>query len=361
MEHLIEFKDLCAKYENNDHLTITNMNIGIKDGEFIVFVGPSGCGKSTTLKVLSGLEDLHSGEIIINGELANYKEPKDRNIAMVFQNYALYPHFTVRKNIEVGLKNAKLSKEEVRVKAEEVAKKLLITEIMESLPKDLSGGQQQRVALARAIIRDPLIYIFDEPLSNLDAKLRHSTRNEIIAMHRDVKRTFFYVTHDQVEAMTMADRIVVLKDGIVQQFDRPINIFYNPSNLFVAKFIGTPEINATTAKIVDDKFIINDDFVLENCATTKYIVKDNKEVHLCIRPDDIDYSLTEKEGYLKSGVIAREILGNTTIINGEIGGELINFVIRTSDYVESIEHYYIKIDPTKALYFDIESELNLNA
>lgn len=361
MAKLIEFKNVCVKYKNNDDLTIKDMNIEIEDGEFIVFVGPSGCGKSTTLKVLSGLEDVHSGEIYISGELANYKEPKDRNIAMVFQNYALYPHFTVRKNIEVGLKNAKLSKEEIREKTEVVAEKLHITQILDKLPKDLSGGQQQRVALGRAIIRDPLVYIFDEPLSNLDAKLRHSTRNEIISMHRELKRTFFYVTHDQVEAMTMADRIVVLKDGIVQQIDTAKNIFYNPSNLFVAQFIGVPEINTIAVKVNKDGTLeITDNTRIDLIHSGKDKILKLEKATLCFRPDDVQYSKTAKEGFIEIQVVGKEMLGNTTIVNGRLADYEINFVVRTSDFEGDESVYYIQIDTNKCLFFDPVSEKNIN-
>lgn len=360
MTNLIEFKKLCVRYDNNDDLTIKDMTLDIKDGEFVVFVGPSGCGKSTTLKVLSGLEDVHSGEIFISGELANYKEPKDRDIAMVFQNYALYPHFSVRKNVEVGLRNSKLSKEEIGKKADIVAEKLKITEVMDKLPKDLSGGQQQRVALARAIIREPKVYIFDEPLSNLDAKLRHSTRNEIISMHRELKKTFFYVTHDQVEAMTMADRIVVLKDGIVQQFDKPTNIFYHPSNLFVAKFIGTPEINSMIAEVVGNEIVISEEFKVQMANETVKRVNGYKKLYFCVRPDDIEYSTVPKDGYIKVEIVGREILGNTTVINCAIDGQTLDFIIRTEHYHEDIECYYIKINTEKSLFFDIESELNID-
>jgi multiple sugar transport system ATP-binding protein len=361
MGKLIEFKNLCVKYKNNDDLTIKDMNIEIEDGEFIVFVGPSGCGKSTTLKVLSGLEDVHSGEIYISGELANYKEPKDRNIAMVFQNYALYPHFSVRKNIEVGLKNAKLPKSEVRKKTDIVAEKLHITTILDKYPKDLSGGQQQRVALARAIIRDPLVYIFDEPLSNLDAKLRHSTRNEIISMHRELKKTFFYVTHDQVEAMTMADRIVVLKDGVVQQIDTPKNIFYNPYNLFVAQFIGNPEINTISVKVKPDAtLVLSDDSSIKLEHSNKDNILKQEEVILCFRPDDVEYSKNAREGFLEVQVKSKEMLGNTTIVNGKLAGHEINFVVRTSDFEGDEEVYYIQIDTKKCLFFDPVSEKNIN-
>ena len=361
MTKLIEFKNLCVKYKNNDDLTIKDMNIEIEDGEFIVFVGPSGCGKSTTLKVLSGLEEVHSGEIYINRELANYKEPKDRNIAMVFQNYALYPHFSVRKNIEVGLKNAKLSKSEVRKRTEIVAEKLEITKILDKFPKDLSGGQQQRVALARAIIREPLVYIFDEPLSNLDAKLRHTTRNEIISMHKELKKTFFYVTHDQVEAMTMADRIVVLKDGVVQQIDSPRNIFYNPNNLFVAQFIGNPEINTMTVKVKSDGMLaISRDASID----LEHVYKDKivklEEVALCFRPDDVQYSNTAKKGFLEVKIEGKEMLGNTTIINGKLGDNDINFVVRTSDFIGDEDVYYIHINTNKCLFFDPVTGKNIN-
>ncbi|MGL5021544.1 MAG: ABC transporter ATP-binding protein [Mycoplasmatales bacterium] len=357
---VIQFKDLCVQYPNNEHLTINKMNLDVKEGEFIVLVGPSGCGKSTTLKVLSGLEDVASGEILINGNVVNYLEPKDRDIAMVFQNYALYPHFTVEKNISFGLRNLKVPKDEIKTRVDEVADTLGITDQMSKQPKDLSGGQQQRVALGRAIVRNPLIYIFDEPLSNLDAKLRAKTRDDIVKMHRDLKKTFIYVTHDQVEAMTMADRIVVLHDGIIQQVDKPINIFYNPVNLFVAKFMGTPEINIFDVKVVGGHFELANGYIFKSNSLCNQNVLDRKELIMGIRPDDIDYTFESTKECIKLYVFGREILGNQTILNCNAGEDEIDVVIKTSEYIENLENIYITVDPTKLYLFDKESEKNIN-
>ena len=358
---LVVFKDLTLKYSGNAKATLNEISLEIEEGEFIVVVGPSGCGKTTTLKVLSGLEDITSGELFIDGKLVNFKEPKDRNISMVFQNYALYPHFTVEKNISFGLKKSKLAKEDIKTKVEKVSKMLGIEDQMKKMPKDLSGGQQQRVALARAIVREPLIYIFDEPLSNLDAKLRTKTREEIVQMHNALKKTFFYVTHDQIEAMTMADRIIVLKDGVVQQFDRPINIFYNPSNLFVAKFMGTPEMNTFIASVKDNKATIKDGVYVSLSKTSANIVGDNTSIHLGIRPDEIDYSFTQKQDYQQVQIIGREILGNTTLVNCQTGTERINVMVKTKEYIESNSELFILINSDSCYYFDIDTEKNLNA
>ncbi len=222
---------------------VSDFNLEIKDKEFIVFVGPSGCGKSTTLRMIAGLEEISEGELFIGDRLVNDVAPKDRNIAMVFQNYALYPHMTVSENMAFGLKLNKTPKEEIKRRVEEAARILDITHLLDRKPKALSGGQKQRVALGRAIVRNPKVFLLDEPLSNLDAKLRATMRTELTKLHQRVETTFIYVTHDQVEAMTMASRIVVMKDGLIQQVDTPQFLYDNPVNMFVAGFIGTPQMN----------------------------------------------------------------------------------------------------------------------
>ena len=222
---------------------VSDFNLEIKDKEFIVFVGPSGCGKSTTLRMIAGLEEITDGELFIGDTLVNDVAPKDRKIAMVFQNYALYPHMTVFENMAFGLKLNKTPKEEIKRRVEEAARVLDITHLLDRKPKALSGGQKQRVALGRAIVRNPMVFLLDEPLSNLDAKLRATMRTELTKLHKRVGTTFIYVTHDQVEAMTMATRIVVMKDGLIQQVDTPQKLYDEPCNLFVAGFIGTPQMN----------------------------------------------------------------------------------------------------------------------
>ncbi len=229
---------------------VSDFTMNIKDKEFIILVGPSGCGKSTTLRMIAGLEEITEGELYIGDKLMNDIAPKDRDIAMVFQNYALYPHMTVYENMAFGLKLRKVPKDEIKRLVEEAAKSLDIYHLLDRKPKALSGGQKQRVALGRAIVRDPKVFLLDEPLSNLDAKLRAAMRTELTKLHKKLGTTFIYVTHDQVEAMTMASRIVVMKDGLIQQVDTPQNLYDSPCNIFVAGFIGTPQMNFIDAKLV---------------------------------------------------------------------------------------------------------------
>ncbi len=230
---------------------VSDFNLEIKDKEFIVLVGPSGCGKSTTLRMIAGLEEISEGELFIGDRLVNDVAPKDRKIAMVFQNYALYPHMTVSENMAFGLKLNKTPKDEIKRRVEEAARILDITHLLDRKPKALSGGQKQRVALGRAIVRNPMVFLLDEPLSNLDAKLRATMRTELTKLHQRVETTFVYVTHDQVEAMTMATRIVVMKDGLIQQVDTPQNLYDSPVNMFVAGFIGTPQMNFINGTLVE--------------------------------------------------------------------------------------------------------------
>ena len=273
---------------------VSDFNLEIKDKEFLVLVGPSGCGKTTTLRMVAGLEEISEGELFIGDQLVNDVAPKDRKIAMVFQNYALYPHMTVFENMAFGLKLNKTPKEEIKRRVEEAARILDITHLLDRKPKALSGGQKQRVALGRAIVRDPQVFLLDEPLSNLDAKLRAAMRTELTKLHARVGTTFIYVTHDQVEAMTMATRIVVMKDGLIQQVDTPQNLYDSPCNLFVAGFIGTPQmnfINGTLNKKGEDLYFNFENVSLKvpaekanNPALKDYV---DQEVVLGLRPECI--------------------------------------------------------------------------
>ena len=238
----VVLNDVCKTYPG-DVLAVDRVSLSVQDGEFLVLVGPSGCGKSTTLRMIAGLEEISAGEIFIGDRLVNDVPPKDRDIAMVFQNYALYPHMTVERNLGFGLRLRKTPKNEIQRRVSEAAKILGIEELLQRRPSALSGGQKQRVAVGRAIVRDPSVFLFDEPLSNLDAKLRTQTRVEIKQLHQRLAATMIYVTHDQVEAMTMGDRIVVMKDGVVQQVDTPMALYHQPANRFVGSFIGTPQMN----------------------------------------------------------------------------------------------------------------------
>ena len=247
----LSLKHIYKKYPGGV-TAVSDFNLEIKDKEFLILVGPSGCGKSTTLRMIAGLEEISEGELWIGDTLVNDVAPKDRDIAMVFQNYALYPHMTVFENMAFGLKLRKVPKEEIKRRVEEAARILDINHLLERRPKALSGGQKQRVALGRAIVRNPKVFLLDEPLSNLDAKLRASMRTELTKLHKKVETTFVYVTHDQVEAMTMATRIVVMKDGLIQQVDTPQNLYDFPVNLFVAGFIGTPQMNFISCQLIEE-------------------------------------------------------------------------------------------------------------
>ncbi|WP_048747443.1 ABC transporter ATP-binding protein, partial [Paenibacillus sp. P22] len=245
----ITFNHVFKRYKGEARPAVDDFHLSIEEGEFLVLVGPSGCGKSTTLRMLAGLEEISSGELYMDGKFINYVSPKDRDIAMVFQNYALYPNLSVFENIALGLKLRKTAKHEIGLRVNRVAKILEISHLLERKPSQLSGGQKQRVALGRAIAREPQVFLMDEPLSNLDAKLRAQTRAELIKLQSDLKRTTVYVTHDQVEAMTMGTRIVVMKDGVIQQVAPPRKLYDEPANLFVAGFIGSPQMNFIPGRI----------------------------------------------------------------------------------------------------------------
>ena len=307
------------KIYGKNTVAVQDFNLEIADKEFIVFVGPSGCGKSTTLRMIAGLEEISEGELFIGDRLVNDVAPKDRKIAMVFQNYALYPHMTVFDNMAFGLKLRKVPKEEIKRRVEEAARILDISHLLERRPKALSGGQKQRVALGRAIVRNPKVFLLDEPLSNLDAKLRASMRTELTKLHQRVGTTFIYVTHDQVEAMTMATRIVVMKDGLIQQVDTPQNLYDNPVNLFVAGFIGTPQmnfLNCTLEKQGNDVYVKfgADSLKLPAEKVTDAVLEYvGKEVVMGVRPECIHdepmYLSSMPESVIETDVEVTELMG----------------------------------------------------
>lgn len=301
-------------------LAVEDFNLEIADREFIVLVGPSGCGKSTTLRMVAGLEEITRGELYIDGKLVNDVEPKDRDIAMVFQNYALYPHMTVRGNMEFPLKLRKVPKAEMVQRVENAAEILGITEYLDRKPKALSGGQRQRVAIGRAIVRDPKVFLMDEPLSNLDAKLRNQMRAELIKLRHEIKGTFIYVTHDQTEAMTLGDRIVVMKDGVVQQIATPQEVFNHPANIFVAGFIGVPQMNFFDAQLVrsGNGFTVKTEdmnvaLAPETCAqlALNWDGGDVKEITAGVRPEQILLADKGEEGALQGTVEVTELMGST--------------------------------------------------
>ena len=351
---------------------VSDFCLDIEDKEFIVLVGPSGCGKSTTLRMVAGLEEISDGELYIGDKLVNDVAPKDRDIAMVFQNYALYPHMTVYDNMAFGLKLRKTPKDEIKRRVEEAAKILDIAHLLNRKPKALSGGQRQRVALGRAIVREPKVFLFDEPLSNLDAKLRVAMRTEITKLHQRLQTTFIYVTHDQTEAMTMASRIVVMKDGFVQQVDTPQNLYDYPANLFVAGFIGSPQMNFFTVKLVkegndvaavfgDNKIIIPPS-KLAKFADEDYI---GKEVYMGIRPENIHdedvFIQAAPNAVVDCNVEVTELMGSETYLYLSTSGKDENIIARVNPRTTSRAGQKVQIafDVNHLHFFDKETETTL--
>ncbi len=337
---------------------VTDFNLDIEDKEFIVFVGPSGCGKSTTLRMIAGLEEISAGELYIDGVYVNNRAPKDRDIAMVFQNYALYPHMTVYDNMAFGLKLRKMPKAEIDQRVKEAARILGIEMYLSRKPKALSGGQRQRVALGRAIVREPKVFLLDEPLSNLDAKLRSQMRTEITKLHNRLATTFIYVTHDQVEAMTMGTRIVVMKDGFMQQVDTPMNLYDYPINQFVAGFIGTPQMNFFTGKLVGTKEKVYVEFGVDKVLLPKEKVKlivnlekylnTDKEIIFGIRPEDISDSLeVVNEGKLPTievHVDVVEALGAETLLYCTTGKQEVEEEDKVKSIDDEVSNLIAKVD-----------------
>lgn len=352
----------------NGFKAVHGINLDIKDGEFMVFVGPSGCAKSTTLRMIAGLEEITGGEIYIGDMLVNDVAPKDRKIAMVFQNYALYPHMTVYENMAFGLKLKKVPKDEIDKKVRDAAEKLEITSLLDRKPKDMSGGQRQRVALGRAIVRSPEVFLFDEPLSNLDAKLRVSMRVKISQLHKELGATMIYVTHDQVEAMTMGDRICVLKEGRIMQVDTPLNLYNHPANKFVAGFIGSPTMNFFDGIITTSggKYVIKiGDYMLEFPENKLDKVKalEGKEVILGIRPEHISISKNNDVNTIESTIDVKELMGNEEIIYFNINKTQIiaRLVLSEEESLKlaKVPSAVFKFDMSKCHLFDKTTEERL--
>ena len=353
-----------SKVYDKDVLAVNSADIEINDKEFIVLVGPSGCGKSTLLRMIAGLEDVTSGELTIDDVLMNDVPPKDRNIAMVFQNYALYPHMTVFENMAFGLKLRKFPKDEISKRVNEAAELLGIKQLLQRKPKALSGGQRQRVAVGRAIVRKPKVFLFDEPLSNLDAKLRVQMRAEISKLHSRLESTMIYVTHDQVEAMTMGDRIVVLRDGDIQQIDTPLNLYNNPKNLFVAGFIGSPSMNFVDGHLARNGHLSfkNDEMEIdlsgfEQGALREYI---NADVVLGIRPEHVFYATEDfspkEAGSIKCSVEVVEPMGNEIFLYARAGQHSITARIAPQDHPKVGENCTLGIELSKLHFFDKDNQ-----
>ncbi|WP_332630350.1 ABC transporter ATP-binding protein [Halalkalibacter flavus] len=359
--------DNVYKIYDGDVTAVTDFNLHIQDKEFVVFVGPSGCGKSTTLRMIAGLEDISKGDLYIGDRRVNDVAPKDRDIAMVFQNYALYPHMNVYDNMAFGLKLRKFKKEEIDRRVKDAAKILGLTEMLDRKPKAMSGGQRQRVALGRAIVRDPQVFLMDEPLSNLDAKLRVQMRAEITKLHKRLQTTTIYVTHDQTEAMTMASRIVIMKDGIIQQVGTPKEVYDNPDNVFVGGFIGSPAMNFFKGSLTADGFFKMGDVQvkvpegkLKTLKERNYI---NKEVILGVRPEDIHDELlfleSSPESKLTATVDVSELLGAESYLYSKVDGQDFIARIDARSDVKMGQKVDLAFDMNKVHFFDIESELRI--
>lgn len=356
----LSLKNLNKIYDNNVQ-AVFDFNLDVKDKEFIVFVGPSGCGKSTTLRMIAGLEDITKGDLYIDEKRVNDIAPKDRDIAMVFQSYALYPHMSVFDNMAFGLKIKKVPKDEINKRVREAAKSLEIEQYLDRKPKALSGGQRQRVALGRAIVRNAKVFLMDEPLSNLDAKLRVQMRSEIIRLHELINATTVYVTHDQTEAMTMASRIVVMRDGYIQQIGAPKEIYQNPTNKFVAGFIGSPATNFLTGTYTAGTFVVGEYAVkLPAMFMDKMKPYEGKEVILGIRPEDLHaediVGQTFPTAQFQFHVEVNELLGHEFILHGKIANQMIQAKISARTEVKAHETITLFMDLDKIHFFDMETE-----
>ena len=365
----LSLKNINKKYPNGFH-AVKDFNLEIEDKEFIIFVGPSGCGKSTTLRMIAGLEDITSGTLSIDGKVVNDVEPKDRDIAMVFQNYALYPHMTVYDNMAFGLKLRKVPKDEIDKKVREAAKILDLDKLLDRKPKALSGGQRQRVAMGRAIVRHPKVFLMDEPLSNLDAKLRVQMRIEISKLHENLGATIIYVTHDQTEAMTLGTRIVVMKDGVVQQVDTPQNLYNTPCNLFVAGFIGSPQMNFMDAIVK----VAGEDVTLQIGQHTLKVPADKKKalidggydgktIVLGIRPEDVhddpDFIADNKDSVISSKIKVYELLGAEVFLYFDVEGTQMTARVNPRTTLRTGDDATFALDMNRIHLFDKETELTI--
>lgn len=357
----IQLSDVNKQYQGASAPSVSGFNLDVNEREFIVFVGPSGCGKSTTLRMIAGLEDITGGTLTIGGKVMNEVPPKDRDIAMVFQNYALYPHMSVYENMAFGLKLRKLPKDEITSRVKDAARILGLDAYLDRKPKALSGGQRQRVALGRAIVRNPKVFLMDEPLSNLDAKLRVQMRTEIAKLHKRLDVTTIYVTHDQTEAMTMADRIVVMKDGVIQQVGAPKELYNQPDNVFVATFIGSPSMNILKGHFNNGCIRFGDVTLSVPEGRRKSLLPyEGKEILMGVRPEHLRDEQIMLDSYpeaiLNLKVEVRELLGPETIVYSSLSGQAIQAKIDGRTTVEVNDVVRVAVDMNKVHFFDSESE-----
>lgn len=353
----IVFKNVCKNYGNTQ--VVKNLNLEINPGERLVLLGPSGCGKSTTLRMIAGLEKITSGELYFGDKVMNDIESGDRNVAMVFQNYALYPHMTVWDNITFGLRMNKVEREEIEKRAREALKILNLEGVEKRYSKELSGGQRQRVALCRAVVKQSPFFLLDEPLSNLDVQLRNTSREELVKLHNLYRPTFVYVTHDQIEAMTIGHRIAVLNKGYLQQIDTPEKIYNNPVNVFVAKFIGIPQINIIRVNINEGELLLKNNRIKISDEKRKFIEK-RREVYLGIRPEYVKVGREKSENNIKGNISKIENYGSQKCLLITINGEekIMASVPNDSD-LKRYEDVYITLSKKNMLFFDIATEQNI--
>lgn len=360
----MKLKNIYKQYDNAEDFAVSDFDMEVKDREFIVFVGPSGCGKSTTLRMIAGLEEISDGELWIGDTMMNDVAPKDRDIAMVFQNYALYPHMTVYDNMAFGLKLRKYKKDEIKKRVENAAEILGLSDLLDRKPAALSGGQRQRVALGRAIVRDAKVFLMDEPLSNLDAKLRVAMRAEIAKLHQRLNTTSIYVTHDQTEAMTMADRIVILKDGFIQQIGTPREVYDSPVNIFVGGFIGSPAMNFFDVTLKGNRIVNDDNFDIEMTEAQRKVLQsagyeDGAHLTFGIRPEDIKSEQVVLDASPNTVVTAKvsvsELLGSETMLYSQLGSTEFIARVDARDYYEPGAEVELAFDMNKGHFFDPES------
>jgi multiple sugar transport system ATP-binding protein len=350
----VTFDNVSKRF--GDRAVVDRLSLEIDESEFVVLLGPSGCGKTTTLRMLAGLEDATSGDILIGGERVNDVPAQHRDIAMVFQSYALYPHMTVAENIAYPLRVRKITKEEIHRRVRRVAEMLEIHSYLASRPRQLSGGERQRVALARAIVREPRVYLMDEPLSNLDARLRVQMRGELKRLQHELGTTTVYVTHDQAEAMTLAHRVAVMRGGQLQQFDTPLNIYHRPANRFVAEFVGTPGMNFVEGRIDQSAETFNGRGVaLPLAASQLQRLQGRERATLGIRPEHVQVATAARDGWLRAMVYVTELMGNETLCFLRLGDEKIIARAAADFRAEMETPVYARLDMDKADFFDAES------
>ncbi len=360
----IALNNIYKRYDNAEDYAVEDFNLDVADNEFVVFVGPSGCGKSTTLRMIAGLEEITDGELVIDEEVVNDVAPKDRDIAMVFQNYALYPHMTVFDNMAFGLKLRKMPKDEIKERVEHAADLLQITDLLDRKPAALSGGQRQRVALGRAVVRSPKVFLMDEPLSNLDAKLRVHMRTEIAKLHEELATTMIYVTHDQTEAMTLADRIVIMNDGVIQQVGSPFEVYNAPNNSFVASFIGSPAMNLHDVQYSNGRISDGNGLDLAVSEPARRALDNSgyegKEVIFGIRPEDIHSEQialdASPETVVEPRITVAELTGAESILYLNLNGTEVVAVVDARDYHEPGTTLKVAFNMNKAHFFDKDTD-----